>query len=249
MKISKIIENSLVDYPSKTSLVMFTPGCNYKCPSCHAKEIVLDNSLGIKIETISSYLNPRKKWIDGIVLCGGEPTLQLDLVNFARALKQGNISLKLDTNGSNPSVLQELLQENLVDYLAIDIKGPKELYPLLIGKDYIDFKDNIEKSMTLATQFPNYEFRTTITPVIREKSIEFLNPKEIEEVAKWIINGTGSNIHKYYLQKFYSRTKNEMMDKRLSKENLETRLHETPDSLINQIRREVIKYLSNCEVR
>lgn len=248
MKINKVIENSFVDYPSKTSLVIFTSGCNYKCPSCHAKEIISDHSPGINIKTVN-YINSRKGWIDGVVLCGGEPTLQLDIVNFAKELKQHNIPLKLDTNGSNPSVLQELVKENLVDYLAMDIKGPKNLYPLLIGKEFIDFRDNVEKGMALATQFPHYEFRTTISPVIRKNSIEFLNPKEVEELAEWIINITDSNNHKYYLQKFYSRTKNEMVDERLSKENLETRLHETPDSLINQIYKSVIKYLPNCEIR
>src|SRR3989344_1784085 len=136
MKISEFVKESLLDYPGKISAVVFSPGCNYKCLTCHARQIV-DDTENISEDKVFSYLDERKGWIDGIVLCGGEPTLQPDIVDFAGRLKKRGLAVKLDTNGSQFSVLQELRERGLVDYVAMDVKGPRELYRGLVGKTYL----------------------------------------------------------------------------------------------------------------
>lgn len=240
MEIVEIIRESYIDYSGKISSVIFTPGCNFKCPACHVKHIVESNGKFSDGE-IFSYLDSRKNWVGGVVLCGGEPTLQPDLEEFARKLKSKGLAVKLDTNGSNPEVLEKLLQEKIIDYVAMDVKATKELYSKVAGVN-VDI-DKIEKSMTLlANNMVDYEFRTTIVPVIRNGEISWLTKEEVEDMAKWIIDVTGSNNHKYYLQKFVPR-KNELLDKRLESFN------ETSDELIKKIYNKVKEYLPNVKIR
>lgn len=247
MKISKFLPESYSDYPGKVASVVFTQGCNYKCPSCHAKQILNSKEL-ISENKILDYLKLRKGWIDALVICGGEPTLQIDLKNFAKEVKDLGFLTKLDINGSNPQVLQDLLKENLVDYVAMDIKGPAYLYNQLTGKS-VDLKSNLTKAISPVTKFPDYEFRTTICPVIRHDKISFMTPEEIIDATKMIIESTGNNTHKYFLQKFVSRTKEEMINVRLSKENLPIELQETPKEYLEEILKEVKKYMPNTKVR
>ncbi|MCK5149506.1 anaerobic ribonucleoside-triphosphate reductase activating protein [Candidatus Pacearchaeota archaeon] len=240
MDIAVIYHQSLKDYPGKVSEVVFTPNCNYKCPACHAKEI-LDSKEKIDEKEFFNYLDSGKKWIDGVVLCGGEPTLEKDLIDFTEKLKKRDLAVKLDTNGSNPKVLEKLLDEKLIDYVAMDVKGPKSLYSKIIGKEKANVKD-IEDSMKIVQDFPNYEFRTTIAPVPNGNWTYFMNVKDVVDMAKWIVNVTGGNKHKHYLQKFVPR-ENGLLDSRLEK------FPETPEKLLKEIKKEIIKYLPNCEIR
>jgi pyruvate formate lyase activating enzyme len=249
MDISYFIENSLIDFPDRVSSVIFTPACNYSCPACHAKRVI-SNKSEIKEEDIFSYLESRKKWIEGVVICGGEPTLQNDLPDFAKKLKEKNFSVKLDTNGSNPEMLENLLKNNLIDYAAMDIKAPRELYHQAIGIN-ADI-GNIEKSMRILSNSQiKYEFRTTIAPILRNGTgkLEFMTADETGEMAKWIAECTQKSSHPYYLQKFVARGKEEMLDERFSKENLPKEMHETPDSLINEIKIKISKYFPDCKIR
>ncbi len=239
MKIKDFLKESYIDYPEKISAVVFSPSCNFKCPACHAKHI-LESNEKIEEKEFFNYLDTKKGWIDGVVLGGGEPTLELDIVNFARKIKDKGFAVKLDTNGSNYSVLKEL--KNLVDYVAMDIKGPSYLYASITGKEYIDFRDWVEKGMNIVTQFPDYEFRTTIVPVVREGGISFMSIQESEDTAKYIIEVTGRNEHKYYLQRFVPR-KNGLLDERLEK------FSETPIGLMEEMKKKVIEYLPNCKIR
>lgn len=242
MRIANILNFSMKDYPKKNSVVVFTPTCNYQCGYCHAK-LLLKNIENINEKNFFDYLDSKKGWIDGVVLCGGEPTLQPDLENFTKKIKEKGYLVKLDTNGSNPSVLAKLKNRNLIDYIAMDVKGPKNLYSKIIGKDIVGLEDAISRSITLTTYFPDYEFRTTVGPVIRtENEISFMTPEEIKEIAKWIVNMTGSNEHKYYLQPFVPK-KGELLDSRLE------RFPRTPKELLEEIKEEVIKYLPRCDVR
>jgi pyruvate formate lyase activating enzyme len=252
MQIRDFLKESINNYPGKIASVVFSPGCNYKCPACHAKHL-LENGENKKEEDFFEYLDfmKDKNWIEAVVLCGGEPTLQPDLKFFAEKLKRRDLAVKLDTNGSNPSVLQELKEEKLVDYVAMDVKGPKSLYPNIIGRDYIDFRDHLEKSIAITANFPDYEFRTTVVPVVRDnEEISFMTVEEIVETAKLIYDYTwspydctGTDLHKYFLQPFVPK-KGELVDSRLED------FPETPKKLLEEMKEAVIKkYLPNCEVR
>jgi len=243
MQITEFLEETFIDYPGKiVSSVVFTPGCNYRSPACYSKHIIEGNG-NYSEDKIFSYLDSRKGWIEGVVLCGGEPTLQLGLKSFIRQIKKRGLPVKLDTNGSNFSVLAELRDENLIDYIAMDVKGPESLYPCIVGKDHLDFRDEVEKGMVLATQFPNYEFRTTIVPIDRNKGkINFMTVNEAVDMAKWIVKRTGSNEHKYFLQPFVPH-KGELVDSRFEK------FLETSKELLGEMKEAVSKYLPMCDVR
>ena len=251
---------SSTDYPGKLSVILFSPECNYRCPTCHAKHLLEEGKI-IDEKYFFDYLDSKKNWIDGVVLCGGEPTLQHDLIYFARKIKEKGLTIKLDTNGSNYSLLDNLKKENLIDYVAMDVKGPAQIYADLIGKEFIDAKDSYEKSIAIVSQFPDYEFRTTVVPVIRKNKkisfmtpeskqeishsapvISFMTPKEIGETAKLIYDCTGSNQHKYFLQKFVPR-ENELLDLRM-----ET-FSKTPSEILEKGKDEAIKYLPNTKIR
>jgi len=243
MNIKSFLKSNLNDYPGKISSVIFTPDCNFKCPACHAKNLseIKDE---VKEGDFFKYLDSHKKWIKGVVLCGGEPTLQKGLIDFSEKLKEKGLAVKLDTNGSNPEILEELKRHNLADYIALDVKGPKYLYSNVTGRHLRD-EDiaMIEKSMAITSEFPSYEFRTTIVPVIRDNGdIKPLDIREIIDTAKWIVEATGHNHHKYYLQKFVPR-KDGLIDKRLES------FPETSLESLLRIKKEIIKYLPNCETR
>ena len=162
MRVAGFQKLTLLDYPSKVACIIFTQGCNYKCPYCQNSVLIKfnDDEL-IDEEEIFAYLNKRKGIIDGIVITGGEPTIQKDLKDFIRKVKDLGISVKLDTNGSNPKVVEDLINEGLVDYIAMDIKNVLELY-----KDVTDVNpniDNLKQSIELIKNSPiEHEFRTTI---------------------------------------------------------------------------------------
>lgn len=131
MKINHIIGTSFIDYPKEISMVVFTKGCNMRCPYCHNKELE-EEELIYTTEDVLSFLKKRKGLVDAITISGGEPTLQEGLVAFCRQLKMLKVKIKLDTNGSNPSVLEQLIEEDLLDYVAMDIKtSPKNIDPLV----------------------------------------------------------------------------------------------------------------------
>ncbi len=168
MKIAGFQKLTLLDYPSKVACIIFTQGCNYKCPYCqnsglidHSNEDLIDE------EEIFKYLNKRKGVIDGIVISGGEPTIQKDLKTFMKKAKDLGFLVKLDTNGSNPNLVEEIINEGLVDYIAMDIKNVLKLY-----KDVTAVTPNVEnlkRSIELIKNSPiEHEFRTTIIKNIHD---------------------------------------------------------------------------------
>lgn len=239
MKIADFLGESLIDYNGKIASVVFAPSCNYHCPACHAKHLLQDNQ-EIFEEEIFSYLASRKSWIEAVVLSGGEPTLQEDILEFIKRLKKSGLAVKLDTNGYKPEVLEKLSQENLVDCVAMDIKSPRELYFRAAGIA-IDIR-RIEDSMRLVQKFPEYEFRTTIVPVLRDIGISFMTNREIGETAKWIYKITGKAGHKYLLQKFVPR-KDGLLEPRLEEYS------ETPDSIMQDCLKAAKAYLPETKIR
>ncbi|NLD47312.1 MAG: anaerobic ribonucleoside-triphosphate reductase activating protein, partial [Clostridiaceae bacterium] len=130
MKIAGIQKNSFVDFPGKVSAVLFTPGCNMNCFYCHNRRLLSlnENEDVVEIDEVSQLLAKRKGFLDAVVISGGEPTLQTGLGRFLEKLKGIGYKVKLDTNGTNPQVIESLIGNNLVDYIAMDIKAPFERY-------------------------------------------------------------------------------------------------------------------------
>ena len=240
MKIRAALGFNLIDYPGKIAAVVFTPGCDYRCPACHAKPLLNEDAL-ISEDDFLKYLDGVRQWVNGVVICGGEPTLQPGLIPFIGRLKAANLPVKLDTNGGSPEVLNRLLAEKLVDYAAMDVKGPRGLWANVSGIPGAEAA--MIESMRTVIQFPDYEFRTTVVPVLRGGGdISFLTVAEMADTGKMIVEVTGGNGHKYYIQKFVPR-KDGLLDKRL--ENFP----ETPPQLLEDIKKEVSAYLPQCEIR
>jgi len=191
MWIKGLIKTSVVDYPGKITTVVFVGGCNFRCPYCHNADLVLrpESLPDIEVREILRLLAERKGFVDGVVITGGEPTLQTDLADFIRELKVQGLAVKLDTNGYRPQVLQRLLQEGLLDYVAMDVKGSLKKYPLVAGRR-IDTK-RIEDSIQLILSSEiEYEFRTTVVPGM-------VKVEDVDAIAQLI-----AGARRYYLQQF-----------------------------------------------
>lgn len=189
MNIAGVQKVTLLDYPGKVACEIFTQGCNFECPFCQNSSLIpITNTGEFSEEEIFEYLNLRKNILDGVVITGGEPTVQKDLKGFIKKIKDLGLLVKLDTNGGNPKVLQELIDEKLVDYVAMDIKNIFNKYNITAGKK-INL-DNIKKSIEiLKASKIDYEFRTTII-----KEMHSLD--DIVNICKLVGNA------KYYLQNF-----------------------------------------------
>jgi len=160
MKFSGVQKTSLIDFPEKISTVLFTPGCNLRCPYCYNWRIVIDPKPPfLNEETALKILEKRKKYVEAVVVTGGEPTLHKEIPKFLRKLKERGFAVKLDTNGFYPQVLEECLA--YVDYVALDVKTSLEKYPRLGAKDTADLMRTIE---ILKSGKTAYEFRTTVVP-------------------------------------------------------------------------------------
>jgi pyruvate formate lyase activating enzyme len=189
MKIGGFQKTSLLDYPDMISSIVWTIGCNFNCPFCYNTELIRGTVQTIYEEQIFNHLKKREGIIESLVISGGEPFLQKDLDIFCKKIKNLNLKIKIDTNGYFPDKLKELIDKKLIDYIAVDIKAPKEKYKKLTGIK-IDIK-KIQKTINILQKSRvDYEFKTTFVP-------KFLTKKDIVEIAKWL---KGSK--KYYLQQF-----------------------------------------------
>jgi len=178
MRIGGLQKFSLIDYPDKFSCIIFTQGCNFRCFWCHNPELVYPHLFKDTISEnyVFSFLESRKNELEAVVVTGGEPTIQPDLVEFIEKIKKMGYLVKLDTNGSNPHILEKLLKNKLVDYVAMDIKAPPEKYSLLIGKD-IDVSLIFKSIEVIENYSLDYEFRTTFVPFL-------LSEDDIEKIKK-----------------------------------------------------------------
>lgn len=183
---------SLVDFDNKLSAVLFCEGCNFRCPFCHNSSLVLNKNQKIDFNDILEYLLARKNVLDGVVISGGEPTLMVDLVDKCKKIKELGYLIKLDTNGTNPQVIKYLIDNKLIDYVAMDIKGSFINYNDIAGLSSLDLRKIKESINLLKISGIPYEFRTTLVK-------EFHNEERIKEM-KEIVNGA----KKMYLQHFVS---------------------------------------------
>lgn len=153
---------SLSDFPGKSAAIIFTQGCNFCCPYCHNKQLLplRATSHALKADTILAYLAKRRQQLEGVVITGGEPTLQKGLASFLNQLKEMGFLTKLDTNGSRPDVLSSLIENNCIDYLAMDIKAPLDKYSQLTGCK-VQIKDILSSIQLIREGAVHHHFRTT----------------------------------------------------------------------------------------
>jgi len=192
MIISGMQKLTLLDYPNKTACLLFTQGCNFRCPFCHNKSL-LENSSNNEIiseEEVFEYLEKRKNLLDGVCITGGEPLLQKNIEVFIKKIKEKGFLVKLDTNGSFPGRLKWLIDNKLVDYIAMDIKNNFVNYESASGVQNNNI-ENIKKSIEIIENSGiEHEFRTTVVKEIH-------NEKMLENICEFI----GKN-EKYYIQNF-----------------------------------------------
>ncbi|OXT08970.1 anaerobic ribonucleoside-triphosphate reductase activating protein [Thermoanaerobacterium thermosaccharolyticum] len=152
---------SLADYPGKVASTVFISGCNFTCPYCHNSQLINLQKYIKSEEEFTDYLKKRKNLIDGVCITGGEPTLWKDLKNFIKTIKDLGFSVKLDTNGSRPDVIEDLLKDNILDYIAMDVKAPRNKYGLFV-KNNEDIEKILKSINLIKNSGIDYEFRTTV---------------------------------------------------------------------------------------
>jgi len=202
MIIGGIQRNSFIDYPGKLSCVLFFSGCNFTCPYCHNPQLVKGNSPysdGLDENAFYDFLENRKGFIEGVVISGGEPTLNDHLPLFLERIKQLGYPAKLDTNGTRPRVIRHLIDNGLIDYIAMDIKADPLMYPRYIARNYNPLSILSSIEVIRDSGLP-HEFRTTcVKPMVNERSI-----RDISQAIE------GAQL--YALQRF--RDDNEVLDPR-----------------------------------
>lgn len=192
MIIHGLQKTSLLDFPGRVCATIFLGGCNFRCPFCHNMNLVLNpqNEPVISEEELMKFLTARQGILDGVCITGGEPTLHKDLPDLVRKIRALGYSIKLDTNGSNPRLLKELVEDGLLDYVAMDIKSAPGRYARVCGLDVMDFTEIHESIRFLLSGFVPYEFRTTVVN-------PYHTPEVMEEIGR-LIQGAD----RYFLQSF-----------------------------------------------
>lgn len=193
MIISGLESVTLIDYPGEVACTIFLKGCNYRCQYCHNPELIFGKDIEeIPKEDILSYLKRKKGKIDAVCITGGEPLISLD-IDFLRDIKNEGYKIKIDTNGSFPGKLKEIIEGGLVDYVAMDIKSSPGKYSEIISQGFV--LSDIEESIKLVSNLENYEFRTTC-------SERFHDEGEIRRIGEWVTSLIGKKADRYYLQGF-----------------------------------------------
>lgn len=219
---------TLLDYPGNMACTVFTGGCNFRCPFCHNRSLVFLNENDSEISTsdILDYLETRSKVLDGVCITGGEPLLHKGIRTFIEKVRNLGLKVKLDTNGSNFAALKQLIDDGLVDYVAMDIKNSPEKYQETIGLQGYDLGE-IEKSKNyLLENHVEYEFRTTVVK-------EFHDIADFENIGKWI-----KGARHYYLQNFEDHGT-----------CIQEGLSEVGPDVLEQMRQTVMPYVENVEIR
>jgi pyruvate formate lyase activating enzyme len=181
---------TLIDYPGKLACTLFTFGCNFRCPYCQNPELIIDNGQKpISEAWILNFLYQRRSFLDGVCITGGEPTIQPDLLEFIKELKRLGYNVKIDTNGSNPKLINQMIQNKLIDFIAMDVKAPLKKYRKIV-------KTNIEENLIeesikiIMEKAPDYEFRLTVVPTL-------INEEDLHLIGK-LVEGA----KKMYIQQF-----------------------------------------------
>lgn len=220
---------TLVDFPGCLAATIFTAGCNFRCHFCHNPELVFGSDAEhLSEKEVLDFLQKRKAFLDGICITGGEPTIHRDLDEFIKKIKKMNLKVKLDTNGTNYQMLKKLINEKLIDYVAMDIKAPWSKYEKVVNQR-IDVGKIKKSAALLLSNVVRYEFRSTILPSLHPK-------KDIIEMA-----GQIRGADKYYLQQF------KPFDKMVNEEYKNSRPYKSAE--LKKIKDQIKKYVKVCEVR
>lgn len=234
MIIAGLQKTTLLDYPGKIACIVFLAGCNFRCPWCYSSELVLPIKImkqpRISEKDFFDFLRDRQGKLEGVVICGGEPTINKDLPQFIEKIKNLGYAVKLDTNGSNPKMLKDLVNTGLINYVAMDIKIDSEnpVYENLMTEG-VTMK-NIKESVEFLKQGNiDFEFRTTVVNTVHNK-------EDFKKIANWI---GGTNI-KYYLQNFRAE---KTIDPEFEK------IQPFGKYFLNDIVNEISPYFKDCKVR
>lgn len=234
MKIAGIQKTALIDYPGKIACTIFLYGCDFRCGFCHNPELVIENIEESKIiseEEVLDFLEKRKNQLEGVCITGGEPLLSLEK-EFLERIKKIGYLIKLDTNGSFPEKLREFVSEGLVDFVAMDVKGPREVYNSIANCD-IDMR-KIEESLVIISRLENYEFRTTIVSEIHDK-------ENVKDMLLWVNGVINRKPRKFVLQGFQNHGK--FIDKKFE------RVKNVEEDFLNEIKEEIKDLVEVVEVR
>ena len=219
MKIGGLIKMTLLDYPEHVACSVFLKGCNFRCPFCYNSSLIEmeDSSNCLSEDDLFTFLKTRVNKLDGVAISGGEPLLQPNIVDFIKKIKNMGFKVKLDTNGTSPKILNRLIKEKLIDYVAMDIKNCIEKYPMTAGCNLNT--DNILQSIEILLKGDvDYEFRTTVVKELHEVS-------DFKKIGLMI-----EGARKYYLQSFLA--KESVLDQSLhaySKEELQECINAVKD--------------------
>lgn len=231
MQICGLQKLTLIDFPGCLAATVFLCGCNFRCPWCYSRGLVLPEEIKkqpeISEKELFSFLKERKRLLEGVVICGGEPTIHKELPGFVKKIKKLGYLVKLDTNGSSPKMIKKLIEDKLIDYVAMDVKLPKNKYPKIF-KGGVKI-ENIEKSIKILKEGKiDYEFRTTVVPTILDK-------EDIIKIAYWL-----SSAQKYYLQNFRPE---KTVDPKFEK------IKPYPDKYLLEIQKAVSPFFEVCGLR
>lgn len=233
MNVKGIQKLTLIDYPGKIACTLFLFGCNFRCGFCHNPELVLKNdSESISEEEILSFLEKRKDQLEGVCFTGGEPLLTLEK-KFLKKIKMMGYPIKLDTNGSFPEKLKEFIDEELIDYIAMDIKSGKEKYTTTIGTN-IDLNKIEESIKLISSSNLEYEFRTTIVPGIHDK-------EEVKKMGEWVLEILGKKAKNYSLQGF--RNSEKFIEEKYNREK------DISEKYLKKLKEELGNYFENIDIK
>ena len=228
-------KTSLIEYPGKIVSVVFTAGCNFKCPFCQNPELVLnpDSLPSVSSKEVVSHLISKKKWLDGLSITGGEPTIHQALSDFIGKVKEEGFLVGLETNGTNPQMLKDLIADKLIDYVALDIKAPLvwEKYKKTSGINDEDLFRKVKESVEVLLELKldiDYELRTTVVPGLIEE-------EDILAIARQI-----KGAKRYVLQQFLPRT---TLDKQYE------RIKPYSKEVLEKMRKRAESYVETCQVR
>ena len=191
---------TLLDYPGKIACTVFLGGCNFRCPFCHNSELFMGKPEKLmEDEEFFKFLQSRKGLLDGVCVSGGEPTLYKDLPAFIARIKEMGYLVKLDTNGSRPEVVKKLVEENLVDYIAMDVKNSPAMYAQTVGLETMDLAPIEESLRLLIDGNVDYELRTTLVSQLHSTA-------SIQDMGQWLVSiVTGKKPKRLFLQSFVDR--------------------------------------------
>lgn len=228
-------KTSLIEYPGKIVSVVFTAGCNFKCPFCQNPELVLnpDSLPSVSSKEVVNHLISKKKWLDGLSITGGEPTIHQALSDFIGKVKEEGFLVGLETNGTNPQMLKDLIADKLIDYVALDIKAPLvwEKYKKTSGINDEDLFRKVKESVEVLLELKldiDYELRTTVVPGLIEE-------EDILAIARQV-----KGAKRYVLQQFLPRT---TLDKQYE------RIKPYSKEVLEKMRKRAESYVETCQVR